>query len=113
MRRIVYGALLCCLFLLMLSTLVVVPEMPAQPRPMPSPQDMRAVFRPLVSAALPDAPAVPENASHARQMVSAPAPAQACMRPPLFTRDANGRVLTALRYENSVHQLFRPETAGG
>ena len=28
-------------------------------------------------------------------------------------RDANGRILTAARYENSVYQVFRPEVAGG
>ena len=27
--------------------------------------------------------------------------------------DANGRVLTACRYENSVYQLFRAGVAGG
>ena len=39
---------------------------------------------------------------------------QTVQTPPLLRAfDSNGRVLTAVRYENSVYQVFRPEVAGG
>lgn len=39
--------------------------------------------------------------------------AGACCLPAFHAHDANGRVLTAGRYENSVYQVFRAEVAGG
>ena len=37
----------------------------------------------------------------------------ACAAPKPVPRDANGRVLSSRRYENSFYPVFRPEVAGG
>lgn len=113
MRRAMYAVLLAGLFVLMLSALVVPPENTDLQPPMRMPADFRAAFRPLVSAILPDAADAPESRSDVRILLLVlPLPAL-CAVPPTGTRDANGRVLCAHRYENSVYQLFRPEVAGG
>jgi len=112
-RRFLYAVLLTGLFVLMLSALVVEPEPPPMPEPPPLPADLHAVFRPLISAILPDAAALPSSRPELRPVL--------CLIPLLLlcaviltgARDANGRVLTAVRYENSVYQLFRAEVAGG
>lgn len=113
MRRIVYAVLVAGLFLLMLSSLVVMPEMPSEQTIVPSPENLHAVFRPLISVVLPEAAAMPANRANTKLLVSVLPVFILCSVPLAFTRDANGRVLTASRYENSVYQLFRPEIAGG
>lgn len=113
MRRIVYGILLSCVFLLALSALVVTPEAPVQPQPAHAPEELHAVFHPLVSVILPEAVEVPGNRTQMRLVIFALPLLGLCGAPFICKRDANGRVLTARRYENSVYQLFRPETAGG
>ena len=40
-------------------------------------------------------------------------PTDGLRRQPEGRRDANGRVLTAPRYAQSVYQVFRAEAAGG
>ena len=112
MRKVWYAVLLTGLFLLMLSALVVTPEAPV---PAESPETravLDAEFRPMVSALLPaaDAPHLPDDVKPAALTIAA-VMICAC----LFTglRDANGRIISAARYENSVYQLFRPEVAGG
>ncbi len=113
MRRALYSILLTGLFLLMLSALVVSPESADPNPPMRVPADFHAAFRPLVSAILPDTPAVPSTRADVHVILSILPLFSLCAV--LFTlmRDANGRVLCAARYENSVYQLFRPEVAGG
>lgn len=113
MRRVVYAVLLTGLFLLLLSALVVTPETAeAQSTPDLS-ADFHAVFRPVVTAILPEAAVAPVNRlSQAEALCLLPV-LPLCAA--LLSRacDANGRVLSAVRYENSVYQLFRPEVAGG
>ena len=112
MRKVWYAALLAGLFLLMLSALVVTPEAPVPAEPVNSAAVLNAEFHPLVSALLPaaEAPHLPDDIKPAAITLTA-AVVCAC----LFTglRDANGRIVSASRYENSVYQLFRPEVAGG
>lgn len=113
MRRALYAVLLTGLFALMLSALVVAPEAPQAPVPPPLPQDFHAVFRPLISAILPDAAALPSSQPELRPALGLTPLVLLCAVLLTGTRDANGRVLSAVRYENSVYQLFRPEVAGG
>lgn len=113
MRRIVYAILVAGLFLLMLSSLVVAPEMPVDPPIVPLPENLHAVFHPLVSAILPEAAAAAERPECAKLTVSIPLLCVLYSLAFTLMRDANGRILTAPRYENSVYQLFRPEIAGG
>jgi len=113
MRRALYAVLLTSLFLLLMSALVVTPET-AQVQPAADlSADFHAVFRPLVSAVLPDAADAPSSrASHSIALCTLPV-LLLCTALVSCARDANGRVLSAVRYENSVYQLFRPEVAGG
>lgn len=113
MRKVCFAVLAAGLFLLLLSALVVTPEPMAAPSVMDFSADFHAVFRPLVSILLPETSDIPSSASGLRLFH--------CLMPVLLlcsslltgVRDANGRILTAVRYENSVYQLFRPEVAGG
>ena len=113
MRRALYGILLAGLFLLMLSSLVVTPENAASELPSHMPADIHATFRPLLSAMLPETTDAPVSRTAFRLILSALPLLSLCAVPIAGVRDANGRVLCSLRYENSVYQLFRPEVAGG
>lgn len=113
MRKALYAVLLTGLFLLMLSALVVTPET-ADVHPVADLSiDFQTAFRPLVSAILPDAADVPAARSDLRFTLCALPVLLLCAAFWACICDANGRVLTAVRYENSVYQLFRPEVAGG
>lgn len=102
------------LFLLMLSALVVTTTPEAMPDPAPlSPSQLNAQFMPALLPA-------PDITSHAdmRQPFTRCAAlifitTASFALPLLCMRDANGRVLSAKRYENSYYQLFRQEVAGG
>ena len=109
--RLLLALLLCGLFALLLSALVVSPEeadvlpepvswMDARflPLSLPvqgadaatvQPQTLLRVFGLLLLSLIPSIPLLAAR------------------------RDANGRVLQAKRYENSFYQLFRQEVAGG
>ena len=113
MRKAMYAVLLSGLFVLLLSALVVTPEVPAAPDVSDLRADFQAVFRPLVSAILPDAAAVPSTQNADSAVLCMLPVFLLCAAPLSALRDANGRVLSAVRYENSVYQLFRPEVAGG
>jgi len=114
MRRALFGILLTGLFVLLLSALVVAPQSaPPASSPPPLPRDFHAVLMP---AALPAAQAdltVPEAAEDLQLQALQPqqTAADGTHRPAYA--DSNGRILRALRYENSFYQLFRPEVAGG
>jgi len=112
-RRALYSILLAGLFVLMLSSLVVTPESADVQPPIRLPAEMDAVFRPLVSAMLPETAETPSNGSEVRMILSALPLLWACAVPLAAARDANGRILRSVRYENSVYQLFRPEVDGG
>lgn len=113
MRRVVYAVLLTGLFLLLLSALVVTPET-AEAQPVPDLfADFHAVFRPVVTAILPDAADVPAMSGGLRMLLCALPALLLCAASFAGFCDANGRVLSAVRYENSVYELFRPEVAGG
>lgn len=111
-NKMLGGLLLAGIFLLLLSALVVTPES-SLPAAAELPADVHAVFMPA---------ALPAAADAAGQLLRQPdwrvllgvlfAPALLLLPAPA-TRDANGRIITAVRYENSVYQLFRPEVAGG
>ncbi len=111
MRKALYAVLVSGLFLLLLSALVVTPEAPEMPSE-PLPANLQAVFRPLVSAVLPEAASVPAQPHVSVSLAALPVLMTGLLLPS-GVRDANGRILTAIRYENSVYQLFRPEVAGG
>ena len=113
MRKALYAVLLTGLFVLMLSALVVTPEAAETPAAVDLSADFHAVFRPLVSAILPDAAAVTATQNADSAIFGALPVLLFCAAPLSALRDANGRVLSAVRYENSVYQLFRPEVAGG
>jgi len=113
MRKTAMAILLGGLFLLMLSALVVTPEDAYAPAPPPSPRQYHAVF------ALPAQPPAPVSAgmtAHRAQPGLMPAASQTAAPADWHaqgTRDSNGRVLSTARYENSVYEVFRAETAGG
>ena len=113
MRKALYAVLLTGLFVLMLSALVVTPEAAETPAAVDLSADFHAAFRPLVSAILPDAADAPANRISASAALGMLPVFLLCAAPLSALRDANGRVLSAVRYENSVYQLFRPEVAGG
>ena len=113
MRKALYAVLLTGLFVLMLSALVVTPETAETPAAVDLTADFHAAFRPLVSAILPDAAAAPANRMTDSAVFCVLPVLLFCAAPLSALRDANGRVLSAVRYENSVYQLFRPEVAGG
>lgn len=113
MRRALYAVLLTGLFLLLLSALVVTPDLPDAPASVRMPADFRAVFRPVISAALPEAADALPARPDLRVILSVLPVLFMCAALFLGVRDANGHVLTAVRYENSVYQVFRPEVAGG
>lgn len=111
MRKALLTVLLTGLFVL-LSALVVTPQTEADRVPTPLPP-MRAQ-----AAVMPCAPADGCGLAQARPTDVRAAlvcliMACAFALPGLMHRDSNGRVLCALRYENSVYQVFRPEVAGG
>ena len=112
MRKALYAVLLSALFLLLLSALVV-PSEAAEPLPAGSlPAHLHAAFCLPVPAVPPQGEQMP--ASGGLHLLPSMLPALFAGAILLFgVRDANGRVLSAVRYENSVYQLFRPEVAGG
>jgi hypothetical protein len=113
MRKALYAVLLTGLFVLMLSALVVTPETAETPAAVDLSADFHAAFHPLVSVILPDAAAVTATQNADSAIFGALPVLLFCAAPLSALRDANGRVLSAVRYENSVYQLFRPEVAGG
>lgn len=113
MRRVLYAVLLSGLFVLLLSALVVTPEEAAVPQETDLSADFHAVFRPVVSAILPDTADAPSARANISLLFSTLPVLFSCAAPLSCARDANGRTLSAVRYENSVYQLFRPEVAGG
>lgn len=112
--RKVCGWLMCAgLFLLLLSTLLVTPQDACAPCAPPAPpREYHAAFAPAPASAAHTADAAqrPPQLRGVRQWAVCAA-LTAVFVP--AARDANGRVLTAARYENSVYQLFHPEVAGG
>ncbi len=111
MRRALYTVLMVGLFALALSALVVSPqEGVAEPAAAPTLSHVQAALLPQPP---PDVTGAHSRPPEARAVLAAlPAPRFA-MLTHLAQRDSNGRVLRALRYENSVYQVFRPEVAGG
>ena len=109
MRKILPAVLLGGLFLLMLSALVTTPQ-PEPPAPIPTPAETAAaVLRPQEQQqAACQQPRTGEGRALRLRLRHADLP----LLSPRAT-DANGRVLTACRYENSVYQLFRAGVAGG
>ena len=111
MRKVLGAILLTGLFLLLLSALVVTPEDAAVPPPPPRP-NIQAVFLPMPGPSAPTANAALRPAG--LHLLAAFLTAAFSARMMLSrTCDSNGRVLRAVRYENCVYQLFRPEVAGG
>ena len=101
-------------FLLLLSALIVTPASDALPNGAPaSPSDMSARFAPYIIPA-PDTALNRTNRLPTARVVLLPLIALLaiglCFK---SGRDANGRVLSAKRYENSFYPVFRQEIAGG
>lgn len=113
MRKVLYAVLLTGLFLLMLSALVVTPEAADAQPPVRMPLNVQAVFLPAVSTAVSDPAHLLSNRPDMRVMLSLVPVLLLCAALIWGVRDANGHVLTAVRYENSVYQVFHPEVAGG
>ncbi len=112
--RVLLTVAFAAFFLLMLSALVVAAPQEGVPREEPAaPSRLNAQFLPMVpptSELSADRTARPQHARLALLPVLA---LMALTHPVCFKRDANGRVLSARRYENSFYQLFRQEVAGG
>lgn len=112
MRKAVYALLLTGLFLLLLSALVVTPQPEAAPVPTPL-APMQAQAAVLPQPAVDGCGAAQARPLDVRAALVCLLAACAFALPRPTHRDSNGRVLCALRYENSVYQVFRPEVAGG
>jgi len=112
MRRALLGVLLTALFVLMLSALVVSPEVPEMPVPLFS-RDVHAVMVPMPPSSAQADLTAPEHPAELRLLAVCllPAAALRLLRP--AAADSNGRILRAVRYENSFYSLFRPEVACG
>lgn len=109
MRKILPAVLLGGLFLLMLSALITTPQ-PEKTAPIPPPAETAvAVLRPQEQ---PQTACQQPRTGEGRALRLRPCHADLPMLSPRAT-DANGRVLTACRYENSVYQVFRAGVAGG
>ena len=110
MRKILPAVLLGGLFLLMLSALITTPQ-PEKNAPIPPPpaETAVAVLRPQEQ---PQTARQQPRTGEGRALRLRPCHADLPMLSPRAT-DANGRVLTACRYENSVYQVFRAGVAGG
>lgn len=109
MRKILPALLLGGLFLLMLSALVTTPQ---QERPAPIPPPAETAVGVLRQEQQPRAVCRQPRAGDGRTLRMRLRRADFPALPPRAT-DANGRVLTACRYENSVYQVFRAGVAGG
>ena len=110
--RILTGILFTALFLLMLSALVVaepITEGDAPPQPH---EPFSAVFAPR---ALPTSEQMTDAGARQceREATAMTVSCTVAVSSPLLTRDANGFVLNASRYENCAYHIFRPEVAGG
>lgn len=114
MRRALLIMLTGCAFLLMLSALVVTSEDAAAESAVPVlPANAQSALMPAPSPLADqtgEASARPQSDRIFPICIFASALYALCA--PL-SRDANGRVLTAMRYENSFYQVFRAEVAGG
>jgi len=110
-RNVLFTLLFAGLFLLLLSALVVSVS-PEGLEPLPAaPANAVLVTQPVQAYEA-------NGLSAMRPLSSYPLWLYAvlsvlCLPAVAHNRDANGRVLTAIRYENSVYQVFRPEVAGG
>ena len=114
MRKALWAFLCTGIFLLMLSALVVTPETPAAAGAVPVlPEDLHAVFRPAVLPPPVDTADGGLRQAEIGMSLLCAFLLAAVVLPRLCPTDANGRIITAVRYENSVYQLFRPEVAGG
>lgn len=113
MRKAMGAVLFAGLFLLLLSALVVTPEASADSVPPAPPENMHAVFAPALLPVVQEmAQSRLKTADESQPLLCALALA-GCALPCCAPADANGRIVTAVRYENSVYQVFRPEVAGG
>ncbi len=111
MRKAFAAVFWAGLFVLMLSALVVTPHQEAPPKPEP-PFPMHVAFAAAAQRVLPSVPeTMAKPCEHEEYSVKAEIGAGDALLPQ--HRDANGRVIRGGRYENSVYQVFRPETAGG
>ena len=113
MRKFAIAVFITGLFVLMLSALVVTPEAVAAPVTVRPAEEQHAVFLPPADAYMPSPSEMPRPRCDMES---------SCTADPIVVqtgwnvqgmRDSNGRVLCALRYEDCVYQVFRPETAGG
>lgn len=116
MRKALGIAAIAGLFLLLLSALVVTsPQEGVSARRMEPPGVPPDAA--VVALASPDGTlAAQANAGPQGTRVNArldAPPIDGLKRQPEGRRDANGRVLTAPRYAQSVYQVFRVEAAGG
>lgn len=112
MRKALYAVLWTGLFLLLLSTLVVTPEAASAADILPP---SSAQFHAFTLPAAPEPTCGADHPSFVQSRVFASSVSQKMewAADPGAQHDSNGRVLTSVRYENSVYQVFRPEVAGG
>lgn len=115
MRKAFFVALLCGVFLLMLSALVVAtPEDASGEAAAPViPGNIQAALMPAPSSLPDQAGTASARPQSERVLLMCVLSAALCCLPALLSHDANGRVLSAMRYENSFYQVFRAEVAGG
>ena len=112
MRRFFFAFLLGGIFLLMLSTLVVSDTCAETPAASDRPPEHTVLV--TMPASMPETPAKAgsDDTEDKASFLTIGSTAD-CDFPKAIASDANGRVLTALRYENSFYQVFHPEVAGG
>lgn len=113
MRKAMGAVLLTGLFLLLLSALVVTPEASDRPQPPALPEHMHAAFVPAMLPPVQEPAEARLRQADAGMTALCAVAEAACVPPRCAPADANGRVVTAVRYENSVYQVFRPGIAGG
>ncbi len=113
MRKALLAVLVSGLFLLMLSALIVTPEDAAAEPPAPV-SPMAALIPAPTSVPLYDhADGVSARWQSDRALPLCAFASALLLLCAALSHDANGRVLTTPRYENSFYQVFRAEVAGG
>lgn len=113
MRKFAIAVFITGLFVLMLSALVVTPQEAAAPIVVRPADEQHAVFLLPADVYMPAPSEMPRPRCDVESFSTADPIVVQTGWNVQGLRDSNGRVLCALRYEDCVYQVFRPETAGG
>lgn len=113
MRTVIRFALISGLLLLILSTLVVSTDEEAVILEVPHTTGLCVISMPPLVKAQDAQMQLPDRKGNCEQSLMVSVKRDVIMPAAHAYHDANGRILTAERYERSVYQLYHMETAAG